>query len=127
MAVKFKGEYDRPSFPRPGIEAMNEIEKPSRPLLADDSVIIKIPGNQNTYRNTKEFAGAYTESINCYFPADEIFRQGIKVELLEPGKNWVKGSIRLRLVFEFIPNELENSKTSGEYLSPLDDIRNINL
>ena len=60
---------------------------------------------------------------NCY--PEELCEQGIKAEILEPGKNWVTGMIRLRLVVEFIPDEPKKNGTSNKIVSALDDIRNI--
>jgi hypothetical protein len=110
---------------------MSELKQPSRPLPADDSVIIKMLWNEETiYQNTKDYVSGLTTQILSFFSHvynGQLIKQGVKVELLEPGKNWVIGHIRLRWTLEFIPDEPKNSKTSGEYLSPLDDIRNINL
>ncbi len=35
--------------------------------------------------------------------------------------------LRCRLVFEFIPDEQENNLTPSEFVSPLDDVRKMNL
>ncbi|MBD2130713.1 hypothetical protein H6F97_30835 [Microcoleus sp. FACHB-1] len=37
--------------------------------------------------------------------------EGVKCEVLRPGKNWQKGKVRLRM--EFVPDEL-NESTPGE-------------
>lgn len=60
------------------------------------------------------------EPISC---EDELYQQGIKLEILEPGQRWKTGKIRLRLVLEFIPDEPEN----GGAPSSLDVIRKMNL
>ena len=45
--------------------------------------------------------------------------EGLPCQILQPGKKWQEGKIRLRVVAEFVPNE---SETAIE--SILDDIRN---
>ena len=52
---------------------------------------------------------------------------GIKGRILEPGKQWITGMIRVRFVVEFIPDEPENNGTFNKVASQLDDIRNINI
>ena len=45
--------------------------------------------------------------------------QGLPCQVLQPGKKWQEGKIRLRIIAEFVPND---SETGME--SILDDIRN---
>lgn len=122
-------------------ETMSESEKPFKPLPMDDGVVVKLPtgtdivtvGNRvfrasgsPLYHSTKELEDKIAKPIYDN-SSRELFKQGVKVEILEPGKKWVTGNLRLRLVFEFIPDEPENSKPPGESVSPLDDIRRMNL
>ncbi|MBV8884317.1 MAG: hypothetical protein JO235_10025 [Chroococcidiopsidaceae cyanobacterium CP_BM_RX_35] len=118
---------------------MNELKQPSGLLPADDSIIVKIPqgtqifhgnnvifnaANFSLHISTKEFVDKVAIPIHNQIRPQELFQQGTKVEILEPEKKWVTGKIHLRLVFEFIPDEPEINKTSGEFVSPLDEIRN---
>lgn len=43
-----------------------------------------------------------------------------KCEIIQPGKHWQTGKIRLRVVIEFCPDEPESDRDLD---SPLDDIR----
>jgi len=120
-------------------EFMSEPEQPPKPLPTDDSIIVKLPqgtriiqggnavinaANSLLHISTKEFVEKVaTAIVQPFQPLEELFRQGIRVEILEPEKKWVTGKIRLRLVFEFVPDESENNKTPGEFVSPLDEIR----
>ncbi|MBV9386376.1 MAG: hypothetical protein JOZ78_08110 [Chroococcidiopsidaceae cyanobacterium CP_BM_ER_R8_30] len=118
---------------------MSEPKQSSKPFPRDDSIIAKLPqGTRISLGNTavidasqfplhiptKEFVNKIAAPICKYINSLELFQQGTKVEILEPEKKWVTGKIRLRLVFDFIPDGLEINKTSGEFVSPLDEIRN---
>ena len=60
----------------------------------------------------------------------EWFKDGFSAQMIAPGEGWKKGKMRLRIVAEFIPDDIE----SEEIISPdvptssvspsLDDIRN---
>lgn len=52
------------------------------------------------------------------------FDEGIDCEILKVGaKDWQKGKVRLKVTFEFIPDEPEETNNISE--SPLDGIRQI--
>jgi len=117
---------------------MSEPEQPPKPLPTDGSIIVKLPQrtqilhginaviaatNSPLHISTKEFVEKVATAILQQVQPLELFQQGIKVEILEPEKKWVTGKIRLRLIFEFVPDESENNKTPGEFVSPLDEIR----
>lgn len=114
----------------------------SKPFPVDDDIIVKLPkgtviyyGNtylfdassSALYTPTKELTDKVEKHLRKALGPQEIFEQGVKVELLEPGKQWTSGKLRCRLVFEFIPDEQENNKIPNESVSPLDDIRKMNL
>ncbi len=123
------------------IEFMSALEQLSRQLPAADDVVVKITENikitagnvvffdgaQFLYSSTKELADKLVKFVLTYATNHDLFKQGIKAEILEPGKKWVTGMIRLRFVVEFIPDEPETNGTSNKIVSTLDDIRNINL
>ncbi len=132
--------YSQPLDPNlyPLSEFMSEPEQPPKPLPTDDSIIVKLfqgtrifhgsnvvidAANSPLHIPTKELVEKVATAIVQPFKPLELFRQGIRVEILEPEKKWVTGKIRLRLVFEFVPDESENNKTPGEFVSPLDEIR----
>ena len=117
-----------------GIESMNKQEQPAKPLPVDDSVVVKLPENtyfyinsnkvldstQNPYNSTGKLVDKLVSPlIDCLSP-NKLFTKGIEATILEPGKPWVKGKIRFRLVYEFIPEEPEADTL-------LDDIRQLNL
>lgn len=108
----------------------------------DGDIIVKLPkgthmvfgttvlfdaSSSTLYTPTKELVDKVKKHLcDPLFP-QEIFKQGVKVEILEPGKQWASGKLRYRLVFEFIPDEQENNKIPSVSVSPLDDIRKMNL
>ena len=113
---------------------MSESEQHSKLLPVDDDIVVKFPAggvviyfhrdllfdaSQSPYNSTKIFVDKVAGYIHKLFRPLELLKEGIKAEILEPGKKWVTGKIRLRLVIEFIPDEPEKS--------PLDDIRKMNL
>ena len=120
---------------------MDTPERPSVQLPVGDDVVIKITedvkisagnasifnGAQFLYSSTQEIADKLVKFIVSYAGKDDFFGKEIKAKVIEPGKSWVTGKIRLRLVVEFIPDELENNGTSGELGSLLDDLRNKNI
>ncbi|MBD1939127.1 KGK domain-containing protein [Microcoleus sp. FACHB-68] len=62
---------------------------------------------------------------------DYWFGKGINCKILQPGKNWQKGKVRITL--EFCPETLEVEETpatepaAGEESSPLDEIRQMKI
>ena len=120
---------------------MSNSEQFSQPLPVDDNIIVKLPENTNIsvvgngifkvrgsslYNSTKEFVNKLAAPI--YENSSlHLFSLGVNVEILEPGKQWVSGKLRCRLVFEFIPDEQENNTTPSVSASPLDDLRKMNL
>lgn len=113
----------------------------SNSFPVDEDVIVKLPegtdivvvGNRifkvsgsSLYNSSKEFLEKLAKPIYDN-SSRHLFEQGVKVEILEPGKQWTSGKLRCRLVFEFIPDEQENNKIPSESVSPLDDIRKMNL
>ena len=120
---------------------MSPPEQPYLPMPVNDDVIFKliedttigVSGGElliprpNPFISTKEFVDKLARIfLNMLYPG-QIFKEGIKAKVLEPGKKWVAGTIRLRLVVEFSPDEPEDNRTSDKFVSQLDDIRNINL
>ena len=114
----------------------------SKPFPVDDDIIVKLPkgthlifgntllfdaGSSALYTPTKELADKVEKPLRKALNPQDIFEQGVKIEILEPGKQWTTGKFRCRLVFEFIPDEQENTKIPSEAVSPLDDIRKMNL
>ncbi len=114
----------------------------SKPFPVDDNIIVKLPigtdlsfdktmlfdtKSSALYIPTKELADKLEKSVHNAFYPQHIFEQGVKVEILEPGKEWTSGKLRCRLFFEFIPDEQENNKIPSESISPLDNIRKMNL
>ncbi len=124
------------------IEFMSAPEKTFKPLPVDDDVVFKLiedteisvySGNEifnprtTPLGSTKEFVDNLAKYFITRLYPDKVFKEGIEAKILEPGKKWVKGIIRLRLVVEFSPDEPENNGTSNKIVSTLDDIRNIKL
>ncbi len=124
---------------------MSNSEQFTLPFPVDDNIIVKLPkgtriyltqnshylfdaNNSTLYNNANELIKKLEHSVlKSSIGPDTIFKQGINVEILEPGKQWTAGKFRCRLVFEFIPDEQENNKTPSESVSPLDDLRKMNL
>ncbi len=120
---------------------MNAPEQPFIHLPVRDDVIVKINekaffslnnvfifnSDQFLYSSTQEIADKFVNIIADFSSNQDFLEKEIKAGVLEPGKKWVTGTIRLRLVVEFIPDELENNGTSGELGSLLDDLRNKNI
>ena len=123
------------------IEFMNAPEQPSIQLPVGDDIVFKliedtnigvsggeilIPGS-SPFISTKEFVDKLARYFLGMLYPSQIFKEGIKAKVLEPGKKWVTGMIRLRLVVEFIPDELENNGTLDKFTSSLDELRSKNL
>lgn len=79
------------------------------------------------FNSTKVFVDKLANTFLRIVYPEQIFKEGMKAKVLEPGKKWVTGIIRLRLVIEFIPEEPENNNKTGQLDSTLDDLRNIQL
>lgn len=61
------------------------------------------------------------ENDNSYKPRMKWIDEGLDCEVLNLGSDrWKKGKVRVKISFEFCPDESEIS----EYQSPLDEIRN---
>ena len=61
------------------------------------------------------------QDIERYKPRAKWIDEGVECEVLNLGANqWKKGKVRIKISFEFCPDESEIS----EYESPLDEIRN---
>ena len=60
----------------------------------------------------------------------EWFKDGFSAQMIAPGEDWEKGKLRLRIVAEFIPDDIESEEIIPQEVptssvSPsLDDIRN---
>ena len=120
---------------------MNESEQAYKQLPVGDDIIFNLidtttigagsyeilnPG-LNPFSSTKEFVDKLARYfISMLYPSN-IYGEGIKAKVLEPGKKWVTGIVRLRLVVEFIPDEPEENNKNGQFGSTLDDIRNLKL
>ena len=127
------------------IKYMSNSEQFTQPFPVDDNIIVKLPqgtrvyltknshylfdaNNSTLYNTANELIKKLEHSVlNSSIGPDTVFKQGIKVEILEPGKQWTAGKFRCRLVFEFIPDEQENNTTASGSASPLDDLRKMNL
>ena len=93
-------------------------------LLVDESSIkVKILMEKMKYAFLTDGFNSLRSSIsriaNLCYGADNWFNKGVDCELLEPGKNWKKGKVKINIQLEFIPDEPE----INEIESPLDDIR----
>jgi hypothetical protein len=123
---------------RPGTKNMCFLEKPCKPLTVDTDVIIKLADlphfnvggrnifgdNQGIYISTKDFIDKLIYRIILNVSHQNLFKEGIELAILEPGKPWVTGKLRFNISYEFIPNEPEIPETmTKELSSPLDDIR----
>lgn len=121
---------------------MSKLEQPFKLLTVDDDIVVKIPegtsietfditlfdaSESSLYVSARELNDQVLESISKNFNNPKFLEQGIEVKILEPGEQWKTGKIRCRVVFEFIPDELENNKISGDSVSSLDELRNMQL
>ena len=52
----------------------------------------------------------------------DLIDGGVYCEILQPGKNWQKGKVRIKVTLEFCPDEPEIEEIK-EPESPLDDLR----
>lgn len=89
----------------------------SQPFPVGDDVIVKLPegtdivlagsrifkvSGASLYNSSKEFVDKLAKPIYDNSIPD-LFVQVVKIEILEPGKQWTTGKFRCRLVFEFVP------------------------
>lgn len=116
------------------IESMSKQEQPAKPLPVDDTVVVKLAehtrfyihsrvvldASQSLYTSTKELLDKLVSPLINVLSPDNLFGEGMEAAILEPGKSWVKGKIRYRLVCEFIPEEPQADTL-------LDELRELNL
>jgi len=110
---------------------MCALEKPSRPLSVHDNVVVKLAeptqfwvnGNiafdarESLYTSTKELVDKIVYLIIKGLSHESLFKEGIKASVLEPGKEWITGTLRFRFVFEFIPVESEITEKPATNIS----------
>ena len=103
------------------IEFMSAPEEHSIHLPVADDIIVKISetasfalnniflfnGSQFLYTSTQEIADKFVTIVTTSKGNQDFLDKGIKASVLKPGKNWAAGTIRLRLVVEFVPDEPE--------------------
>lgn len=58
---------------------------------------------------------------NLPYEGSQWFNQGVSCQLLEVGKGWRKGKVKINITLEFIPDEPETETNKND--SVLDDIR----
>ncbi len=118
---------------------MSESEKASRTLPVNDNVVIKFDarpkiiyatsmifdGAQYVYSSTKEITDKLVKYGFGNLQPQQLVSDGIKAQILEPGKSWVTGKVCWRLVVEFIADEPEITEATTRNISelPLDSIR----
>lgn len=72
------------------------------------------------YCNQKVLEADFDDLKNYYKKRMKWIDEGLECEVLNLGANqWKKGKVRIKISFEFCPDEPEEP----EYESPLDDIR----
>ena len=69
----------------------------------------------------KHLMSTISNIANLYYGGNQWFNQGVDCELLEAGKNWKKGKVKINIQLEFIPDEPEPEIKDND--SVLDDIR----
>lgn len=130
---------------------MNASEQPFKPLPIDDDTVFKLINHAeigvydtnlnargpertpifnpqaNSFGSTKQFVDDLAKRFITKLYPDQLFKEGVKANVLEPGKKWVTGAIRLRVVVEFIPDEPKNNGTLDRFSSSLDELRSKNL
>ena len=120
---------------------MNDLKQSFNQLPVEDSVVIRVTepsacsNNGNTifdwsrhpFTSTKQVFDDIKTALLAGFRPPQLYTDGLKAEIMEPGKAWVKGKFRLRIVLEFIPDETEENKLIGNSASSLDDFRKMNL
>lgn len=120
---------------------MNELKQSCKQLSVVDDIVIKVVEScqcsnkkgiifdwgQHPFTSTKQVFDKIKNAFLPDFNPPQLFADGIKAEIMEPGKSWVKGKLRLRIVMEFIPDETEENKSFGNSASSLDDFRKMNV
>lgn len=116
-------------------------EQSPKLLPVDDNVVLRLnervqisnsnaiifDASQYLYSSTKELIDKLAKYLLGNFKPQQLLQTGIQAEILEPGKQWKTGKIRCRIVFDFIPDEPENNRITGESASSLDELRKMNL
>ncbi len=74
---------------------------------------VSFNAKKSPFDSTKTFVNKVAEYICGSINHKELFQKGLNAEILEPGKQWKTGKIRCRLVFDFIPDQLENNRITG--------------
>lgn len=92
---------------------MSNLEQFTKPLPVDNDVIFELHetqkvinyedsyifnSHQSPYISTKTFVVKILEKIVQHISHQELLKSGIKIRIIEPGKNWITGKIRMRLV-----------------------------
>ena len=109
-----------------------------KPTIGEEDMILLTngsPGNVIMYNNTLKVKSIIRyclkkllevsnfqdlETNDSYKPRMKWIDEGLECEVLNVGANrWKKGKVRIKISFEFCPDESEAS----EYQSPLDEIR----
>lgn len=97
-----------------------------RPLTESDVVSVVIGPNNRDIKTstfqTQEIHNLLSDLLEdrefLYISLDTWVKEGVEGKLLSPGTNWVKGKVKLQVVFE-----AEDEMTIQQKSSPLDDIR----
>lgn len=76
--------------------------------------------SDHTYISTRQFIDQVVARIVSMASPKELFQDGFKLELLEPGKQWKKVNLRFRVVVEYTSDEPKEIQPPE---SPLDEIR----
>ena len=54
----------------------------------------------------------------------EWFKDGFPAQMIAPGEDWKKGKLRLRIVAEFVPDDIESKNLPEQPIEPsLDEFR----
>ena len=100
--------------------------QPDSILLIQDSsikveVLIRKMIHAFSTEGFKHLMSLISSIANLYYGGGNWFNLGVPCELLEPGKGWKKGTVKVNIQLEFIPDEPELEINKSE--SPLEDIR----
>ncbi|CCQ49518.1 KGK domain-containing protein [Crocosphaera watsonii] len=94
-------------------------------LVSESSIKVKILMEKMKYafstEGFKELKSSISNIANLYYSGDIWFNNGVDCELLEAGKNWKKGKVKINIQLEFIPDEPEPEIKDND--SVLDDMR----
>ena len=62
--------------------------------------------------------------LSSYDGYEQWFKDGFPAQMIVSGKEWQKGRLRLRIVAEFIPDDIESENLSEQPIEPsLDEFR----